>query len=137
MKRPILLDTCAALWVVSGILPQRATDVLNEARLSNLPIYISPITAWEVGILARKGRFRSPLSPHRWFETLMSKPGTALAELPPRVLLDASFLPGKFHLDPADRIITATAREFSYTLMTRDRELLDYAVQGHLSAVPC
>jgi len=135
--QPFLLDTCAALWIVSGILPQTAADALTEAYRAGFPVYVSPITAWEVGMLGRKGRFRSPLTPLRWFETLMSKPGTTLADMPPRVLLDASSLPGKFHLDPADQIIAATAREFGFTVMTRDRPLLDYAAQGHLSAIEC
>ena len=137
MTRPFLLDTCAALWIVSGILPQKAADALTEAHCAGLPTYVSPITAWEVGILARKGRFRSPLSPHRWFDVLMSLPGAALAELSPRILLDSSFLPGKFHLDPGDQIIAATAREHGFTVMTRDHELLDYAAQGYLAAVEC
>ena len=137
MRQPVLLDTCAALWAVAGLLPQKAIDVLNELRNSGLLIYISPITAWEVGILARKGRFRSPFTPQRWFEILMSTPGASLAELTPRVLLDASFLPGKFHLDPGDQIIAATAREYGFTVMTRDRALLDYANEGHLSAIAC
>ena len=137
MQQPFLLDTCAALRVVSGILPQKAADALTEAHRDGVPIYVSPITAWEVGILARKGRFRSPLSPPRWFEALMAKPGTVLAEITPRILMDSSFLPGDFHLDPGDQIIAATAREFGFTVMTRDRALLDYAVQGHLRAVEC
>jgi PIN domain nuclease of toxin-antitoxin system len=137
MARPFLLDTCAALWIVSGILPQKAADALTEAHRAGQPTYVSPIIAWEVGILARKGRFRSSLSPHRWFEVLMGLPGAALAELSPRVLLDSSFLPGKFHLDPGDRIIAATAREYDFTVMTRDRALLDYANDGHLSAIEC
>jgi PIN domain nuclease of toxin-antitoxin system len=137
MKQPFLLDTCAALWVVADLLPQKAADALNEAHRLGLPTYVSPITAWEVGLLARKGRFRSPLTPQRWFEALMSTPGAALAEMPPRVLLDASFLPGIFHLDPGDQIIAATAREFGFTVMTRDRDILDYAEAGYLSALPC
>jgi PIN domain nuclease of toxin-antitoxin system len=137
MIQPFLLDTCAALWVVGGMLPQKAADALTESYRSGIPTYVSPITAWEVGILARKGRFRSPLTPQRWFERLMAKPGTALAELSPRILMESSFLPGKFHLDPGDEIIAATAREFGFTVMTRDRALLDYAAQGHLSAIAC
>ena len=35
------------------------------------------------------------------------------------------------------RIIAATAREYGYTVMTRDRALLDYAAQGYLSALAC
>jgi PIN domain nuclease of toxin-antitoxin system len=36
-----------------------------------------------------------------------------------------------------DRAIAATAREYGFTVMTRDRALLDYAAQGHLSALTC
>jgi len=137
MRSPFLLDTCAAMWIVSGEIPQQAADALSEARVAGLPDYVSPITAWEVGMLASKGRFRSPYTPQRWFEQLMSKPDTELAELSPKVLLESSFLPGSLHRDPAGRIIAATAREFGFTVMTRDGPLLDYAAQGYLSAIEC
>jgi PIN domain nuclease of toxin-antitoxin system len=137
MRSPFLLDTCAAMWIVSGEIPQQAADALSEARVAGLLAYVSPITAWEVGMLASKGRFRSPYTPQRWFEQLMSKSDTELAELSPKVLLESSFLPGNLHRDPADRIIAATAREFGFTVMTRDGPLLDYAAQGYLSAIEC
>ena len=110
MSQPYLLDTCAALWIVGGELPQPIIDLLSNARREGLPIYVSPITAWEVGTFARKGRFRSSYTPQRWFERLVSLPGVALAELSATTLMESSFLPGVFHADPADRIIAATAR---------------------------
>jgi len=67
----------------------------------------------------------------------MRTPGTALTELSPQILLESSFLPGEFHSDPADRNIAATARQHGYTVMTRDRDILDYAQAGHLSAISC
>ena len=112
-------------------------DALLDARNAGLPAYISPVTAWEIGLLARKGRFKSHYAPQRWFEQLMSAPDTALAELSAKVLMEASFLPGNLHPDPADRIIAATAREYGFTVMTRDRALLDYANDGYLSAIEC
>jgi PIN domain nuclease of toxin-antitoxin system len=51
--------------------------------------------------------------------------------------MESSFLPGSIHNDPADRIIAATAREYGFTVMTRDRALLAYAAEGHLSALAC
>ncbi|MFZ5739720.1 MAG: PIN domain-containing protein [Pseudomonadota bacterium] len=48
-----------------------------------------------------------------------------------------SFLPGFPHRDPADRIIAATAREYGYRLITRDRSLLAYAREGHIQALSC
>lgn len=137
MRQPFLLDTCAALWIVAGEISQTTIDALSEARNSGLLTYVSPITAWEIGLLARTGRFKSHYTPQRWFERLMDAPDTTLADLSAKVLMDASFLPGDLHSDPADRIIAATAREYGFTVMTRDRALLDYARDGHLSAIEC
>jgi PIN domain nuclease of toxin-antitoxin system len=137
MSRPFLLDTCAALWVVAGEISQTLADALTEQRRLGAPTYISPITAWEIGLLARKGRFKSHHSPQRWFEILMGQPGAALAELTPALLMESSFLPGSLQGDPADRIIAATARESGYTVVTRDRALLDYGREGYLSVFPC
>ncbi len=73
----------------------------------------------------------------KWFEHVLGLPNVRLADLPPRVLLESSLLPGSPPRDPADRIIAATAREFGFTVMTRDKGLIDYAKQGHLSAIAC
>jgi PIN domain nuclease of toxin-antitoxin system len=64
-------------------------------------------------------------------------PQITLAEMPPHVLLESSFLPGNLVGDPADRIIAATAREYGFVVITRDRALLDYAAQGHLAVIEC
>jgi PIN domain nuclease of toxin-antitoxin system len=137
MNAPLLLDTCACLWITANELPDVAALALTNAYDAGTPVYVSPITAWEIGNLARKGRFRSQLTPRRWFERLMSAPGTFLAEMRPELLLESGLLPNYPNGDPADRIMAATAREYGYTLMTRDRALLDYARQGHLSALAC
>ncbi len=137
MKQPFLLDTCAAIWIVASELPQAALNALSDAYQAGRPTYISPITAWEIGIQARKGRFKSSYTPERWFAHLVGVPGTALADLTAGILLQSSFLPGRLNDDPADRIIAATAREYGFTVMTRDRALLDYAAQGHLSVLAC
>ena len=57
--------------------------------------------------------------------------------MPPDLLIASSFLPGKPPRDPSDCIIAATARELGATLITRDRALLDYGEQGHVSVVEC
>jgi PIN domain nuclease of toxin-antitoxin system len=137
MMGPFLLDTCAALWIVAGEIHEATAQALTQAAAAGLPTYISPITAWEVGLLARKGRFHSPYSPQRWFDRLMAVPGAALAEMSPQILLESSFLPGELHGDPADRILAATAREYGYTVMTRDRALLAYGEEGHIRALEC
>ena len=137
MMRPFLLDTCAVLWIVADEISQTVVEALAQARRHGLPMYVSPITAWEIGLMARKGRFKSHHSPQRWFEILMGTPGAALAALTPAVLMESSFLPGSLRGDPADRIIAATAREYGYSVITRDRALLDYGREGYLSVMEC
>ena len=137
MKQPFLLDTCAAIFIVGNRLNQASSDALTQAWLEGLQTFLSPISAWEVGLLASRGRFKSPDPPLKWFQRVLDLPNVSLADLSPRVLLESSLLPGSPPRDPADRIIAATAREFSFTVMTRDRALLGYAKEGYLSAIAC
>jgi PIN domain nuclease of toxin-antitoxin system len=134
----LLLDTCAAIWLTNADpISDEASIALQQTRDSGEPIYVSPITAWEMGLLAARGRVSLLMSPERWFERLLEAPGLLLSEMPPSILIASSFLPGKLPGDPADRILAATAREYGYKLLTRDRPLLQYAEQGHIHAIPC
>ena len=138
MVAPLLLDTCAAIWLANDDqLSKRALDAIDRARIDREPIHVSPITAWEIGLLVARGRINLLMPPARWFEKLLQAPGLRLAQMVPEVLIASSFLPGTPPRDPADRIIAATAREYGYMLMTRDRLLLDYAGQGHVQAIGC
>jgi PIN domain nuclease of toxin-antitoxin system len=135
---PILLDTCAAIWLIEDEwLKPSAIAAIDLASDRDEPVFVSPITGWEIGLLAMKNKFRSRYAPERWLDVLLTRPLVRLAELTPHILLRSSFLPGKPPREPSDRIIAATAREYGFILMTRDRELLDYADQGHIGAEPC
>jgi PIN domain nuclease of toxin-antitoxin system len=52
------------------------------------------------------------------------------------IAIDSNELPERFHGDPADRLIVATARALEATLMTADAKILLYSKQGHVSAIP-
>lgn len=135
---PLLLDTNAAIWISQDDpLADSAVQALAQAAEENAPVFISPITAWEVGLLVARGRIALPTNPDAWFERLLEAPNTELADMSPRVLIASSFLPDIAVKDPADRILVATARELGLTLMTRDRALLAYAEAGHVKAVGC
>jgi PIN domain nuclease of toxin-antitoxin system len=137
MTTPLLLDTCAALWMVAGDIPARALEALDRTYKAGKTTFVSPITAWEVALLADKRRFGSSYSPERWFDRLLSCPGVALAACSPAILIQAWNLPGTLSLDPADRIVAATARELGLTVVTRDDKLLEYGRQGYISVLPC
>jgi PIN domain nuclease of toxin-antitoxin system len=134
---PILLDTCALIWLVDeGRIAADAEAALEAAQGEAGGIVVSPISAWEIGQLAARGRIRLGLEPRDWFKRTLDA-GLVLAPMPPEVLIASSFLPENGLRDPADRIMAATARAFRYRLMTRDRPLLDFAAAGHLEAIAC
>jgi PIN domain nuclease of toxin-antitoxin system len=135
---PLLLDTHAAIWLLENMpLARAATAAIDAASRDGTPLLVSPITAWEVGQLVSLRRIDLTATPYRWFRGLLATPGVQLAELSPDILIAASFLPGKPPRDPADRILLATARDLCATLITRDRELLVYGADGHISVVEC
>jgi PIN domain nuclease of toxin-antitoxin system len=136
MTRPILLDTCAALWLADGEISEAAREAIAEADLAGIAVCVSPISAWEVGVLVSKTRIVLSQDPAAWFDTLLST-GVSLAPMGPQILVASSFLPSGVLRDPADRILAATARALNYRLMTRDGRLLGYAAAGHLSAIAC
>ncbi len=134
----LLLDTCAVIWIgTNQPLSDAATEALDLAFDDGDAVHVSPITAWEVGMLVSLGRLRLAVRPDRWFQRVVEVPGVRLADMSPGVLVASSFLPGTPPRDPADRIIAATAREYDYRLVTRDRLLLSYGAAGHLRVLAC
>ena len=135
----LLLDTCALIWLVQGErLAPAAVQALRDARDRKVDVFLfSPITAWEVGLLVERGRLKILISPHDWFARAIATVGVRLADMSPALLIESSCLPGHPPSDPGDRIIAATAREIGATLITRDRLLLEYGAQGHLSVLRC
>lgn len=135
--QPILLDTCALIFLNEKTpLAVPAVARMRAATESSLT-YISPISAWEIGLLTARGRLQLLIRPERWFANLFEAPGVKLAGMSPDLLIASSYLPGTPPRDPFDRIIAATARDLGATIITRDRALLDYGMQGHASVVEC
>jgi PIN domain nuclease of toxin-antitoxin system len=138
MRVSLLLDTCAMIWLANDEpIASEAMLALRQAREAEEPIYISPITAWELGLLVSRGWLSLLMPPTRWFSLVLQTTGVQLADMSPDILISSSFLPGSPPRDPADRILAATAREHGYQLMTRDRPLLAYGEQGHMHILPC
>ncbi len=134
----LILDTCAVIWLAEQAkFSPDARRMIDETVERGESVCVSPISAWEVSNQIRKGRLRTTKSAQSWFDDFMAGSGFVVAAMPVPVLIGSSFLPGNPPADPADRIIAATAREFGYTLVTRDRALLAYAGAGHINAIEC
>lgn len=139
--RALLLDTHAAIWLAEGQLTQAAADVVVFAGLAD-GVFVSPVTAWEIGLLARPRSGRPPRftflpNPQGWFANLMAKPIIKPAPLTNAAAIESSHLPGLLHDDPADRLLVATARDMDVALMTRDEAILRYDLAGHVRTWPC
>lgn len=135
---PLLLDTHTAIWLTEDQpIASTAIEAIDTAHQTGGVLLVSPITAWEVGLLVSRNRLSLVAKPERWFQRVMAIPGVRLAELSPDILIASSFLPGEPPRDPADRILLATAREFGATLVTRDRLLLKYGEEGQVSTIAC
>lgn len=135
---PLLLDTNAAIWIMRDEpISRTALDAMNAARRSSTDVFVSPVTALEVGQLVSRNRLNLGATPQRWFERLLAIPGMRLAYLSPDLLIGSSYLPGTPPRDPMDRILIATARELAATLVTRDRAIIAYGEQGNVSVVVC
>jgi PIN domain nuclease of toxin-antitoxin system len=137
LSGPILLDTCALIWLANDEpLRRPAREAIDAAHGQLDGLIVSPISAWEIGQLVSRGRLSLRIEPLAWFQQALSA-GLQLAPMPPEVLIASSYLPGERLRDPGDRILAATARTYGFRLMTRDRPLLSFAAEGHLDAIAC
>ena len=134
----LLLDTCAVLWISENApLASPAVEAIDKAQDDGDPLLLSPITAWEIGLLVSSSRLALPALPQAWFDKILRAPNVKLTDLSAHVLLASSFLPGTPPRDPADKIIIATARDQDLTIITRDRHILSYGKAGHVLALAC
>ena len=133
----VLLDTHAVIWLDNGTPMAEPALRAIESMGAMGGVLVSPVSAWEIGLLAAKGRLQLDVPAHDWFARFLTVPGIRLIPLTPEAAIAASFLPPPFHGDPADRMLVATARELGVPLVTRDARILAYAEAGQVQAMAC
>jgi PIN domain nuclease of toxin-antitoxin system len=122
----IVLDTHIWIWWVHGDpLLSAATRALIDS-FEQTGIAISAISCWEVAKLVERGRLTLPCPTSAWLQQALAYPGVQLIELSTQICVESTQLPGKFHRDPADQIIVATARILDVPLVTVDDKILKY-----------
>ena len=134
---PILLDTHAAIWSAEGTLAGAVARTIDAAA-DREELLLSPISAWEIGMLVRKGRLALAPSLHDYVRALFAQPGVVTALLTPAIAAASTALPAGFPADPADCLLIATASAYGASLVTRDRKIRDYArTTKHLRCIAC
>jgi len=125
----IVLDTHIWIWWVNGspeLSPGKA-QILSSRQADGLGV--SVISCWEIAKLVEKGRLALAFPVDEWIGRALVYPGICLLPLDPRIAVASTQLPQPFHSDPADQIITATAREIDCPLARDDGKILAY---GHV-----
>jgi PIN domain nuclease of toxin-antitoxin system len=117
----VLVDTHVWVWwlIANSPLTVRERTALDRAA-SGGGLFLAAISLWEAQMLHAKGRLELPLPFPDWLRRAAA-PGVVTVlpfDVPLIAALDS--LPGRFHGDPADRLIVATARVHDLPLATRD-----------------
>lgn len=132
----LLLDTHTLIWSINEG-PRLGKSAKESIRLAGDEdrVLVSAITPWEIALLVSKGRLTLDVDVMDWVRGALSVPGVTLVPLEPEIAVASTRLPWEMHADPADRILVATARHLSATLVTADGALLEFAGKGHFRAM--
>ena len=136
-SRGLLLDTCAIIFLAENQLISQSTIGQVDEASENGVLFISPISAWEIGSGVAKGKMAVASEPLKFFSRFVENAAAKLCDMGPEILIASSFLPGPIHKDPFDRILVETARHFDLKLVTSDRAILAYGAQGHVKTLAC
>src|SRR5215813_8042991 len=98
--------------------------IANTAKYENL--LLSAISVWEFCKLLQKKKLEISIDPEDWIRIALEMPKLRLVPLSPSIAYRSTVLPQRFHDDPADQIIVATALEENATIITSDERLLNY-----------
>jgi len=127
LQMKYLLDTHT--WIWWHMHPQNLSHKVklligNASRYDEL--LLSAISPWEFSKLLEKGRIGISCEPESWINAALDLPKLRLVHLSPILAYRSTILPQPFHNDPADQIIVATAREENATVLTKDKNILEY-----------
>ncbi len=122
-SRP-LLDTHAWLWWLdgSGDLTRRERERLDGFPADRRP-FLAAISLWELATLVARGRLVLRQGFDAWVDLAAAPETVTVVDASPAIAKALVRLPSRFHHDPADRLIVATARVLELPLLTRDRAI--------------
>jgi PIN domain nuclease of toxin-antitoxin system len=122
----VLLDSHVVHWWSAQ--PEKISRSASTAMGRADELAVAAITWFELAWLAQHGRIELSIPLRTWIDHLAARVRTV--PLTPPVAATAVTLPESFLGDPADRLIYATAIEYGWKLITKDRRLLEARVPG-------
>ncbi len=135
MMKPVLLDTHAWVWyaLADSQLSSAAKKAADEALAKGI-LHVATISLWEISMLAKKGRITLGRPCQEWLKDAISIPPMHVVALTPEIAAESAEI-SQALFDPADSMIMAIARVDGFTLVTRDRKMLDYAKKHVVATV--
>lgn len=119
----LLLDTHVILW--SAAEPEKLPSRIAEELKKELnELWFSPISVWEILLLAEKGRVVIKADHEKSIRKMFKKLPFREAVINQEVAIQSRKI-NLHHQDPADRFLAATAIVYDLTLVTADRRLID------------
>ena len=124
----IVLDTNAWIWFASKpeILSGKAKKAVDEA-VKEKSVLVSSISVWEVALLVKKKRLELSMDVADWIAKSENLPFIQFIPVSNSIAVKSVNLPPPLHPDPADRIIIATALSAGAPIVTKDKNISDYA----------
>ncbi len=121
----LLLDTHILLWWLTGEGPLQRSQVaaLETAEAHDEQLGIAAITLWEIAKLCEHGRIVLSTTPDALLELIEAHTRITVVPLDGRIALESTRLGPRFHRDPADQLIAATARVHGLRLVTADERI--------------
>lgn len=119
----LLLDTHIWLWSLGE--PDKLSKRVKTAltRTEN-ELWISPISVWELLMLAERARVKLDDEPRRWVADALARTPAQEAVLTSEIAVRSREIM-LAHRDPADRFLVATALVYDLTLVTADDVIID------------
>jgi len=119
----LLLDTHIWFWYLNG--SDRLPDGIRRLIGSTVSeCWISPVSVWELGLLAARGRIQLDRAYRKWLELAHRRLPLQDANLTREIALQSTELDLP-HKDPADRFLAATAMVYGLRLVTVDQRLAE------------
>lgn len=126
----ILLDTHAWLWWAADRM--KFSRKLQRRLANERDLGVSAISCWEVGMLIERGRLKLRGDARTGIRDALSIARLRVIPVTDAIATEAGLLGRRFHGDPADRIIVATAMDLRAPLVTKDDRIRDSGLVGTL-----
>ncbi len=116
-----LLDTHVWVWWLVGDprLSEKDRRRLDDFPRDQRPL-VCDISLWEVALLVHVGKLQLDMSLESWLAVATAPATVRVVPITPATVVEMNRLPRRFHQDPADRLIVATARALDLPLSTHD-----------------